>query len=209
MAQSNRPNFVSLAVVRDEVNDGDLLLFRRCSLDLDRRTRQAFARGQGGMVGRRFVLPRGPRVVRRPGRDVRQPGAKFPGRIDLYRTNPTDRWPEYDRARRDQHEIRPFHFSRPRPRSFCQWTIRLRLRRPYYDHCATRTGLQSTHPSTTSLPPRSRASSQSSTNPLRNPSPTIPGKTTEVLGQTTTRPGPMSSNSPSLYSTPRRQVPRT
>ena len=24
---------------------------------------------------------------------------KFPGRIDLYRTNPTDRWPEYDRAR--------------------------------------------------------------------------------------------------------------
>ena len=48
-------------------------------LDLDRRPRRSFARGQGRLVGRRTVLPGSARVARRPGRDALQPGAPLSG----------------------------------------------------------------------------------------------------------------------------------
>ena len=99
MSPTNQQQFVALADRQRQIADGDLLLFRRRNLIAIAGRGTQFARRQGRVVGRRPVLHRvrewhGGRAV-----TLESQVAKFPGRIDVYRTNPSNRWPEYDRTR--------------------------------------------------------------------------------------------------------------
>jgi hypothetical protein len=99
MAQGDRLKFVAMSAARDHVRDGDLLLFRRRSLiSIAGRGTHSHAAKAAWWGDDLFCLEvrewYGGRAV-----TLESQVRKYPGRIDLYRTNPDDRWPEYDRAR--------------------------------------------------------------------------------------------------------------
>jgi hypothetical protein len=91
--------FVSLAEAQAEIADGDLLLFRRRGLiSIAGRGIHSHAAKAAWWGDDLFCLEvrewHGGRAV-----TLASQVAKFPGRIDFYRTNPANRWPEYDRTR--------------------------------------------------------------------------------------------------------------
>jgi hypothetical protein len=99
MAQGDRLKFVTMSAARGHVRDGDLLLFRRRSLiSIAGRGTHSHAAKAAWWGDDLFCLEvrewYGGRAV-----TLESQVRKYPGRIDLYRTNPDDRWPEYDRAR--------------------------------------------------------------------------------------------------------------
>jgi hypothetical protein len=99
MAKTERLKFVSLAAARKEVRDGDLLLFRRRGLiAVAGRGVHSHAAKAAWWGDDLFCLEvrewYGGRAV-----TLESQVRKFPGRVDLYHTNPNQRWPEYDRAR--------------------------------------------------------------------------------------------------------------
>ena len=49
-------------------------------------------------MGRRIILPRNARVLRRRAVTLASQVRRFPGRIDVYETNPKNRWADYDRT---------------------------------------------------------------------------------------------------------------
>ena len=98
MARTETLKFVPLDAARDEIRDGDLLLLRRRSLiSIAGRGVHSHAAKAAWWGDDLFCLEvrewYGGRAVTLASQ-VRQ----YPGRIDVYRTNPDDRWPEYDRA---------------------------------------------------------------------------------------------------------------
>jgi hypothetical protein len=99
MSNSGSLHFRSLAAASDEARDGDLLLFRRRGLiSIAGRGTHSHAAKAAWWGDDLFCLEvrewYGGRAV-----SLASQVRKFPGRIDLYRTNPDDRWPEYDRER--------------------------------------------------------------------------------------------------------------
>jgi hypothetical protein len=91
--------FVNLADARPHIADGDLLLFRRRGLvAIAGRGEHSHAAKAAWWGDDLFCLEvrewHGGRAV-----TLASQAQKFPGRIDVLRTNPADRWPEYDRAR--------------------------------------------------------------------------------------------------------------
>ena len=98
MTRSTRPKFVQLEDVRSEIAAGDLLLFRRLGLiSLAGRGLHSHAAKVGRwkedllcLEVREWV---GGRVV-----TLASQVRRYPGRIDVYETNPDLRWPQYDRA---------------------------------------------------------------------------------------------------------------
>jgi len=99
MTRAEQLKFVALAAARGHIRDGDLLLFRRRSLiSIAGRGVHSHAAKVAWWGDDLFCLEvrewYGGRAV-----TLESQVGKFPGRIDLYRTNPDDRWPEYDRAR--------------------------------------------------------------------------------------------------------------
>jgi hypothetical protein len=85
--------------IREQIRDSDLLLFRRRGLisiagrgDHSHAAKAAWWGKDLFCVEVREWL--GGRAV-----TLSSQVRRFPGRIDVYRTNPDDRWPEYDRAR--------------------------------------------------------------------------------------------------------------
>ena len=98
MAHTETLKFVPLAAARDEIRDGDLLLLRRRSLiSIAGRGVHSHAAKAAWWGDDLFCLEVGEWYGGRAvtlASQVRQ----YPGRIDVYRTNPDDRWPEYDRA---------------------------------------------------------------------------------------------------------------
>jgi hypothetical protein len=98
MSQTNE-HFISLHDAQPHVADGDLLLFRRHGLIA------AAGRGTHSHAAKAawwdddlFCLEvrewHGGRAV-----TLDSQVQRYPGRIDVYRTNPSNRWPEYDRTR--------------------------------------------------------------------------------------------------------------
>jgi hypothetical protein len=99
MAHANRLRCLSLVDARDQVCDGDLLLFRRRGLIATAgRGTHSHAAKVAWWGEDLFCLEvrewYGGRAV-----TLESQVRKFPGPIDLYHTNPDQRWPEYDRAR--------------------------------------------------------------------------------------------------------------
>ena len=98
MNNETSPRLVRYRDVRREIRDGELLLFRRRGLiaacGRGRHSHAAKAAWWGGDL---FLLEtravRGCRAV-----TLSSQVRRYPGRIDVYETNPFDRWPEYDRA---------------------------------------------------------------------------------------------------------------
>jgi hypothetical protein len=99
---SKTPHLVALADARPQIADGDLLLFRRRGLIA------AVGRGTHSHAAKAawwgddlFCLEvrewHGGRAV-----TLESQVKKFPARIDVYHTNPANRWPEYDRTRSTQ-----------------------------------------------------------------------------------------------------------
>lgn len=98
MNSTRRRNRVRYGEVRGEIEDGDLLLFRRRNLiSIAGRGEHTHAAKAAWWDGDLFCL------------EVRELGGgravtlssqveRWPGRIDVYQTNPEGRWPEYDRA---------------------------------------------------------------------------------------------------------------
>jgi hypothetical protein len=89
---------VSYQLARSQIADGDLLLFRRRSLiSIVGRGRHSHAAKAAWWDGDLFCLEVrewvGGRAV-----TLSSQVRKFPGRIDVFETNPDGRWPEYDRA---------------------------------------------------------------------------------------------------------------
>jgi hypothetical protein len=96
---SRRPRTVPYAKARWSIRDGDLLLFRRRGLiSIAGRGTHSHAAKAGWWADDLFCLEvrewHGGRAV-----TLASQVACNPGRIDVYRTNPDNRWPEYDRAR--------------------------------------------------------------------------------------------------------------
>ena len=90
---------MALTAARQWACDGDLLLFRRRGLiSLAGRGVHSHAAKVGWWGDELFCLEvpewHGGRAV-----TLESQVRKCPGRIDLFRTNPENRWPEYDRAR--------------------------------------------------------------------------------------------------------------
>lgn len=99
MSKTTSLKFRALAAARKEAHDGDLLLFRRRGLiSIAGRGDHSHAAKAAWWGDDLFCLEvrewYGGRAV-----TLESQVRKYPGRIDLYRTNPDDRWPEYDRAR--------------------------------------------------------------------------------------------------------------
>jgi len=99
MSSTHLKRLVSLADGRDEIADSDLLLFRRRGLiAIAGRGNHSHAAKAAWWDGDLFCLEvrewHGGRAV-----TLRSQVEKFLGRIDVYRANPHQRWPEYDRAR--------------------------------------------------------------------------------------------------------------
>lgn len=99
MSRSDALKFVALTAARDTACDGDLLLFRRRGLiSVAGRGVHSHAAKVAWWNDDLFCLEvrewRGGRAV-----TLESQVRRFPGRIDLYRANPDNRWPEYDRAR--------------------------------------------------------------------------------------------------------------
>jgi len=98
MSARNR-QLVTLADARPHIADGDLLLFRRRGLiAIVGRGEHSHAAKAAWWGDDLFCLEvrewHGGRAV-----TIESQVKKFPGRIDLYHTNPANRWPEYDRTR--------------------------------------------------------------------------------------------------------------
>ena len=96
---TNEKRFLSLADGRPQIADGDLLLFRRHGLiAIAGRGDHSHAAKAAWWGDDLFCLEvrewHGGRAV-----TLRSQVHKYPGRIDLYHANPTNRWPEYDRTR--------------------------------------------------------------------------------------------------------------
>jgi hypothetical protein len=99
MLHSDQLHFVTFADARREIVDGDLLLFRRRGLiSIAGRGSHSHAAKAAWWGDDLFCLEvrewHGGRAV-----TLQSQVRKFPGRIDLYRANPANRWPEYDRMR--------------------------------------------------------------------------------------------------------------
>jgi hypothetical protein len=99
MSQSETLKFVSLDAARDAIRDGDLLLFRRRGLiAIAGRGVHSHAAKAAWWGDDLFCLEvrewYGGRAV-----TLASQVRRCPGRIDVYRTNPDDRWPVYDRSR--------------------------------------------------------------------------------------------------------------
>ncbi|MCH8342165.1 MAG: hypothetical protein IIA51_11510 [Chloroflexi bacterium] len=90
--------FVPYRDARSQIRDGDLLLFRRRGLiSIAGRGDHSHAAKAAWWGDDLFCLEvrewHGGRAV-----TLSSQVRKFPARIDVYQTNPLDRWPEYDRA---------------------------------------------------------------------------------------------------------------
>ncbi len=93
------PYFVPLVEARPLISDSDLLLFRRRNLiAIAGRGEHSHAAKAAWWGDKLFCLEvrewHGGRAV-----TLESQVRHFPGRIDVYRTNPHNRWPEYDRTR--------------------------------------------------------------------------------------------------------------
>jgi hypothetical protein len=98
MLHVNDYQLVPLARARARIADGDLLLFRRRGLiAIAGRGEHSHAAKAAWWGGELFCLEvrewHGGRAV-----TLASQVGRFQGRIDVYRTNPNNRWPEYDRA---------------------------------------------------------------------------------------------------------------
>jgi hypothetical protein len=90
---------VTLADARPQIADGDLLLFRRRGLIATAGRGEHSHAAKAAWWGHDlFCLEvrewHGGRAV-----TLESQVAKFPGQIDVYQSNPANRWPEYDRTR--------------------------------------------------------------------------------------------------------------
>jgi hypothetical protein len=90
---------MKLATAKSHIADADLLRFRRRSvIAIVGRGEHSHAAKAAWWGDDLFCLEvrewHGRRAV-----TLASQVAKFPGRIDVYRTNPANRWPEYDRTR--------------------------------------------------------------------------------------------------------------
>ncbi len=99
MTQPAKQHFVTLADARSEILDGDLLLFRRRGLiAIAGRGEHSHAAKAAWWGDDLFCLEvrewHGGRAV-----TLQSQVRRRPGRIDVYRANPANRWPEYDRTR--------------------------------------------------------------------------------------------------------------
>ena len=99
MRGKDQLRFVSLGDARRAISDGDLLLFRRWSLiSIAGRGTHSHAAKAAWWGNDLFCLEvrewHGGRAV-----TLESQVRRRPGRIDLYRANPNNRWPEYDRTR--------------------------------------------------------------------------------------------------------------
>jgi hypothetical protein len=98
MRNESPTRYVSLAAAQAQIADGDLLLFRRRVISIAGRGLHSHAAKAAWWGDDLFCLEvrewHGGRAVR-----LASQVAKFPGRIDVYQTNPANRWPEYDRTR--------------------------------------------------------------------------------------------------------------
>ena len=91
------PYFVPYRVVRDQIADGDLLLFRRRGLiAIAGRGAHSHAAKAARWKGSLFCLEVrewfGGRAV-----TLSSQVKRYPGRIDVFRTNAGNRWPDYNR----------------------------------------------------------------------------------------------------------------
>jgi hypothetical protein len=96
---SDKSRFISFASAQHRISDGDLLLFRRRSLiSIAGRGTHSHAAKACWWGDDLFCVEvrewHGGRAV-----TLESQVKKFPGRIDVYHTNPANRWPEYDRTR--------------------------------------------------------------------------------------------------------------
>jgi hypothetical protein len=99
MSQANSLHLVTIATARSRIFDGDLLLFRRRGLiAIAGRGEHSHAAKAAWWGDDLFCLEvrewHGGRAV-----TLESQVKKYPARIDLYHTNPANRWPEYDRTR--------------------------------------------------------------------------------------------------------------
>lgn len=89
----------TLADVRAEILDGDLLLFRRRNLiSIAGRGEHSHA-GKAAWWGEDLFCLEVRELCGGRAVTLESQVRRFPQRIDVYRANPADRWPEYDRAR--------------------------------------------------------------------------------------------------------------
>src|SRR5262245_50856279 len=91
-------NYVPYRVARSSVRDSDLLLYRRRGLiSIAGRGDHSHAAKAAWWGGDLFVVEvrecHGGRAV-----TLSSQVRRYPARIDVYETNPDDRWPEYNRA---------------------------------------------------------------------------------------------------------------
>jgi hypothetical protein len=98
----NKQHFVAFADAAPHIADGDLLLFRRRGpIAIAGRGEHSHAAKAAWWGDDLFCLEvrewHGGRAV-----TLDSQVAKFPSRIDVYRVNPANRWPEYDRTRATQ-----------------------------------------------------------------------------------------------------------
>jgi hypothetical protein len=92
------PRLLQLNHARHRISDGDLLLFRRHSLiSIAGRGTHSHAAKAAWWDADLFCLEvrewHGGRAV-----TLESQVRRFPARIDVYHTNPSNRWPEYDRT---------------------------------------------------------------------------------------------------------------
>jgi hypothetical protein len=91
--------YAPFADAKNQISNGDLLLFRRRSLiSIAGRGTHSHAAKAAWWDGDLFCLEvrewHGGRAV-----TLESQVKRFPTRIDVYHTNPSNRWPEYDRTR--------------------------------------------------------------------------------------------------------------
>ncbi|MFO0791798.1 MAG: hypothetical protein U0805_20235 [Pirellulales bacterium] len=99
---NHQTRLLSLADARHVIHDADLLLFRRRSLiSIAGRGTHSHAAKATWWDDELFCVEvrewHGGRAV-----TLASQVEKYPGRIDVYHTNPANRWPEYDRTRSTQ-----------------------------------------------------------------------------------------------------------
>jgi hypothetical protein len=102
MSPTNQPHLVTFADARREIGDADLLLFRRRGvISIAGRGIHSHAAKAAWWGDELFCLEvrewHGGRAV-----TLESQVHKYPARIDVYHTNPANRWPEYDRMRSTQ-----------------------------------------------------------------------------------------------------------
>ena len=99
MQRPTNQQFVTLGKARHKIADGDLLLIRRRGLiAIAGRGEHSHAAKAAWWGDDLFCLEvrewHGGRAI-----TLESQVRKFPARIDVYRSNPANRWPEYDRTR--------------------------------------------------------------------------------------------------------------